>query len=400
MTRWGLYREALQDGSSRRRCWKLAHQLWLSIGGSARYLAATHRDRQTGAVHTHKWRQQQGQQQRARADHSGLRVLGSDRESRLSSFRGTRGLLRLLTPVAERVRAGRYHPSALLEVRWPKDPHNVRRGWRVVEMPTVIDRLVCSVLLEVLEPLLDPALSEDQHGYRASRVLGRYIGIPGFPGVPRGSTEVVALRLAQRLSAGWTCAWELDVVDAFPSVSRKKLRNALIEDGCPKAFSRDIIAALGRHVSTRQGTRPTTGIPLGNPLGPLLFSFFLRGVHDGVGEGTVTASYADNLFGVARDPDSMVRQMTRIVEHLHALGLTARGVGVDLSARDRWAWRVLGSLRLQGEPYRGVEVQGVETGRSFREGEFVLHPRRYRPLGGLRAWVLDGDDRLREGDVG
>lgn len=400
MTTWGIYRRALRDDDSRHRFWKMAFHLWRHVGGSAKYLAGTHRDRQTGAVRAHRWRQEFGQQHRAHADKSGLHVVDSDEESRLSSFRGEHSLRRDLLPVAQRVREGKYHPRRLREARWPKDPHTPRRGWRVVEIPTVTDRLACSVLLEILEPLLDPVLSDHQHGYRASRVLGRYRGVPDeFPGIPRGSTDIVAHRLARHLAQGWSCVWEIDVVNAFPSVSRKRLRQILIEDGCPKAFSRDIIAALGRHVFDGKDTRPTTGIPLGNPVGPLLFNFFLRGVHADATEGIVTVSYADNIYGVARDYDSMVREMTRTVEHLHALGLAARGMGVDLTHADPWAWRVLGSLRLSREPSGDVGVRGVESGRPLGEGEFVLDPRRYRPRGGLRTWVLEEDDLLREEGV-
>ena len=381
MSVWGRY-EALVRAPTcdRKATWSAAYTTWLALAGSAKYLVGTHLDRQEGATKTHSYRRRLGQRRPGRPDHSELHTRGSDGITRNASYLPKDQLFREFVPIAERIKAGTYKPFLLQEARWPKH----HGGERVIEYPTVWDRCVGSVLLEVLEPLLDPALSVHQHGYRASRILGVEIDVPGFQGVPRGSTDIVARKLRRWVASGPTCIWEIDVVDAFPSVSRARLRAMLIEDGCPEGFARQIIRALGNRVITLDGiTRPTGGVPLGSPVGPLLFDFFLRHLHDDDPAEQPSCSFADNAFGAATTEEEMFEAMSRTLRHLHDLGLEGRGVGLNLAQRASLGVQVLGEHLLEWDARGPASVGLRRVGRDTRSS-LRLDPR-LPPPDGLRA---------------
>ena len=67
--------------------------------------------------------------------------------------------------IREQLVTGRYQPSAVRRHEIPKSAG----GMRQLGIPTVLDRFVQQLLLQVLQPIFDPTFSQHSHGFRPGR---------------------------------------------------------------------------------------------------------------------------------------------------------------------------------------------------------------------------------------
>jgi RNA-directed DNA polymerase len=157
--------------------------------------------------------------------------------------------------IREQLLAGTYQPSAVKRVLIPKSGG----GMRQLGIPTVLDRFVQHLILQVLQPVFDPTFSEHSHGFRPGRRAHD------------------AVRKAQQyIQTGRRWVVDVDLEKFFDRVNHDVLMGKLqnrIEDrrmlGLIHRYLRAGIMADGVTVERHEGT------PQGGPLSPLLANVLL-----------------------------------------------------------------------------------------------------------------------------
>ena len=150
--------------------------------------------------------------------------------------------------IQEKLLAGPYVPSPVKRMEIPK-PNG---GTRMLGIPTVVDRWIQQMLLQVLQPIFDPAFSEHSYGFRPGR------------------SAHDAVRAAQRyVQGGKNWVVDMDITKFFDHVNHDILMNRIAKVIRDKRVLRLIGAYLragvmveGLVVVTEEGT------PQGGPLSP------------------------------------------------------------------------------------------------------------------------------------
>lgn len=153
-----------------------------------------------------------------------------------------------LSGIASVLRDGTWYPGRLTKVRLPKIG-----GHRVLEIPSIADRVAERAILRVITPFVDSDLQPDSYGFR-----------PGL-----GVNDAIAAVRA-RIEDGADVVVRTDYVDCFARIPRA---------ACLSAVARavpdfDVIRLLGRCIH-RSGRR---GPPQGAPLSPILVNKYLDGL--------------------------------------------------------------------------------------------------------------------------
>lgn len=157
--------------------------------------------------------------------------------------------------IREQLLAGSYRPSAVKRQLIPKSGG----GMRELGIPTVLDRFVQQLLLQVLQPILDPTFSEHSHGFRPGRRAHD------------------AVREAQQyIQDGRRWVVDVDLEKFFDRVNHDvlmgKLENRIADRRVLRIIRRFLEAGVmadGVVVERYQGT------PQGGPLSPLLANVLL-----------------------------------------------------------------------------------------------------------------------------
>jgi len=157
--------------------------------------------------------------------------------------------------IREQLLAGSYRPSAVRRKQIPKSGGGVRE----LGIPTVLDRFVQQLFLQVLTPIFDPTFSEHSHGFRPGRRAHD------------------AVRKAQRyIQDGRRWVVDVDLEKFFDRVNHDvlmgKLENRIGDRRMLRIIRRFLEAGImadGVAVERHEGT------PQGGPLSPLLANVLL-----------------------------------------------------------------------------------------------------------------------------
>lgn len=196
---------------------------------------------------------------------------------------------------------GWYRPRELRVHRIPKEDGSRR----ILHVPPLDDRVVERAVLNELQPLIDPVLTEAAHAYRPGR------------GVHSAVRAVARLR-----DEGFTTIARADVDDCFPSIDRARVREAL--DRIPmEAQVRDLLDRfLVRRAAARRPEDHLTGLPQGSPLSPLLMNLVLTPFDEALlAAGIPMVRYADDLVLAARHAADAESALARARHELERWGL-------------------------------------------------------------------------------
>jgi group II intron reverse transcriptase/maturase len=188
--------------------------------------------------------------------------------------------------------AGDYVPSPVRR----KEISKPGGGIRTLGIPTVLDRWIQQMLLQVLQPIFDPAFSEHSYGFRPGR---------------RAHDAVVAAQDNFRKGKSWVV--DMDIAQFFDHVNHDILMSRIGQTVRDKR----VLRLIGRYLRAGvmiEGVVQSReeGTPQGGPLSPLLANIYLDTLDRELeSRGLAFCRYADdcNIYV------SSHRAAQRVMEH-------------------------------------------------------------------------------------
>lgn len=267
--------------------------------------------------------------------------------------------------IKEELLEGTYKPAPVRRVQIEKDGG----GYRMLGIPTALDRLIQQGLLQVLNPIFNPLFSESSFGFR-----------------PGKSAHQAIEKARQYIQEGYSWVVDIDLEKFFDKVNHDMLMARVARNVKDKRVLKLIRAYLTSGVLT-EGVlvRTEVGTPQGGPLSPLLANILLDDLDKELERrGHKFVRYADdaNIYTKSqRAAERVMGSITGFVEKKLKLK-----VNKDKSAADRPQKRkFLGiSFYRNKEPLIRFHPRTIER---FKDSVKRLTS---------RTWAISIEDRIKK----